>query len=149
MEFYKKDGGWSCNGVFFPRIAPIKIDDDATDGSAEKHYCGKMVHYAPGCIWIANFPGIEAPVCFADCKLLDTGHEIILPIYTLDLSSEQKEEIIKERNLSLNNFEKIKGIIIGPVFSKGSIKRLEEELSIPPVKGNYGSLVDDLGICEL
>lgn len=148
-EWMQKDGGWERNGIFYPRVAMIKINDDGLDGSAEKYYRDQMVHYAPGCIWSCLFPGVEETYFFVNCKFVETGQEIILPIYTLDFSSEQKEEIIKGHKLSLENFEKIEGTIIGPVFSTGSLKRLEEVISSPPTKGNYGSLVDDLGIHDL
>lgn len=108
-----------------------------------------MVHYTMEGIWASDSPDGGIDFYFSEVKLVDTGQKMLLALYQLDLSSEQKAEIMKEKNLTLENFEQPEGVFFGGSFLKEDVKRLEDIISGPPTKGNHSSLVDDLGLNEI
>ena len=122
-----------------PNVAPI----------SEGKYKGLIAHYDPKKIWVSDFPDMGMGLYLTEVEIDGILEKPMLPIFILNFSEKQKEEIMVERNFSSDAFEKPEGLDYIHVSTKENMERILGPLDEkPPKKGNHSSLVDDLHLGE-
>lgn len=117
---------------------------------SEGKYKGLMAHYEPEKIWVSDFPDMGMGLYLTEMEIDGILEKPIMPIFILNFSEKQKEEIMRERNFSSDAFEKPEGLDYIHVSTKENMEKILSPLDErPPKKGNHSSLIDDLNMGEL